>query len=152
MRTLHLALYAALVLTPSAHAGKFYKWVDDQGVTHYTTTPPEDSPAVTVDVKTGERSTGAPEESGQPIQDQAASEGEKSEQSTAVDEEKQAQIEQRNAENCEIAKRNEFNLTHRDRILVKDEKTGEDRYLTPEELSEWRTRTKSDLEQYCSPQ
>jgi hypothetical protein len=41
MTRLILALGLALLLAPSAEATRFYKWVDENGVTHYSDSPPE---------------------------------------------------------------------------------------------------------------
>ena len=47
------ALCLTLMLSPASHAGKFYKWVDAQGVTHYGENPPDTETAAVVNVKTG---------------------------------------------------------------------------------------------------
>ena len=56
-----------------------------------------------------------------------------------------------NRKNCAIARKNAFNLKHRDRIRVADEETGEQRYLTPTELQQWRTRTQQQIQEFCDP-
>lgn len=41
MRLLLILIFSALILLyQPVHAGKFYKWVDSEGNTHYTSTPP----------------------------------------------------------------------------------------------------------------
>ncbi len=144
------ALAICLTLAAPAQASSFYKWVDENGVTHYSARPPEDRPSQEVDVRTGEtRESGDDPQQAEPAlateEDEAGDEELK--QELAQEKER---IEQQNQENCEIARRNQFNLKHRDRIRITDEDTGEERYLTPEELEEWRERTEKEIEEYCS--
>ena len=47
------ALCLALLLSPAGYAGKYYKWVDSEGVTHYGESPPDTETAAVVNVKTG---------------------------------------------------------------------------------------------------
>lgn len=145
------ALAICLTLAIPAQASSFYKWVDENGVTHYTAQPPEDRPSQQVNVRTGKtRVNGedSPQDEGPTLptgEDEA--ENEDLEQELAKEKER---IEQQNQENCEIARRNQFNLKHRDRIRITDEDTGEERYLTPEELEEWRERTDEEIDEYCN--
>lgn len=145
------ALAICLTLASPAQASSFYKWVDENGVTHYSAQPPEDRPSQEVDVRTGETREND-DDSPQGNSPALATEEEEAgnedlEQELAKEKER---IEQQNRENCEIARRNQFNLKHRDRIRITDEDTGEERYLTPEELKEWRERTEKEIEEYCS--
>jgi len=154
MQTVKLLLPLILALALPAEADKFYKWVDESGATHYTTTPPDNLPAQTVDVTTGKETSSTTDEDPQGKGEEEAGEEtavEDAEQKKSRREQALARFQQQNAENCEIARNNDFNLTHRNRIRVKDEDTGEQRYLTPEELTEWRSKTKSQLAEFCTP-
>jgi len=48
-RALLLALVLAPLLVPGAHATRTYKWVDDDGVTHYSQHPPPDREAKVIE-------------------------------------------------------------------------------------------------------
>jgi hypothetical protein len=51
MTRLILALGLALLLAPSAEATRFYKWVDEDGVTHYSDSPPDHDRYERIDVR-----------------------------------------------------------------------------------------------------
>lgn len=141
-------------MIPTAQADKFYKWVDDQGVTHYTSRPPADKPAKTVNVSSGETSEqqdespdSKPETNPGPKQ---AKEPPKPAEPSEAEKQELARIKQKNAEYCEIARRNDYQLNYRDRARVTDPNTGEMRYLTDEELAAERVKAKGQIEQYCN--
>lgn len=53
-----LAILLALPVT--AHTATYYRWVDDQNVTHYTTHPPEDRASEKVNIYGSKKSTATP--------------------------------------------------------------------------------------------
>jgi hypothetical protein len=58
---LRAAVLAACVLAaPSAFADAMYKWVDEKGVTHFSSDPPPDGKAQKIDVKPAPPSSSAP--------------------------------------------------------------------------------------------
>ncbi|GMR08433.1 MAG: hypothetical protein BMS9Abin26_1438 [Gammaproteobacteria bacterium] len=53
MRKLLILIFSALIfLSQPLHAGKFYKWVDSEGNTHYTSTPPPETAVSEEKIKT----------------------------------------------------------------------------------------------------
>ena len=113
------ALAAVLVaLAASLGAGaaeRVYKWVDDQGVTHYSQTPPPGVKATPVEVTTGKagRTEGDPvaryRELLSPPKEKAGAER------GGIDPAKEAEA---RARNCKMARERLAILTARSRILV----------------------------------
>lgn len=70
IRLLPLIILATLLAAaaPATAETRIYKWVDDDGVTHYTQQPPPKGEAVELDPETGV-GTGAPEEAQAPADD-----------------------------------------------------------------------------------
>lgn len=98
-------LSAALMLSFSVHA-QIYKWVDENGQTHYSQQPPESGQAETVDVPPPPPI--APEQARDEVQElidqqQAAEQAEQEAQQQAQQEAEQEAIRQ---ENCRIAQQN----------------------------------------------
>jgi len=96
---------AALLLSFSVHA-QIYKWVDENGQTHYSQQPPESGQAETVDVPPPPPI--APEQAREEVQElidqqQAAEQAEQEAQQQA---QKQAEQEAAREENCRIARNN----------------------------------------------
>src|SRR5690606_33223900 len=55
-RMLAPALLMLVLISLSAEAAKFYKWVDKDGVTHYSAQPPAGTSAETLNLRTGQSS------------------------------------------------------------------------------------------------
>lgn len=121
-----------LSLSTQAWAGKFYKWVDEQGTTHYSAQPPREKPSQQIDINVnrssdanadGETSKAAPAQ--QPAPDQQMS-----------DSERIAEIERRSreavAKNCEIMRKNLETLSQHARVRSVGE-DGEVRMLGEDE-------------------
>lgn len=124
------ALCLTLLLSPASHAGKFYKWVDSQGVTHYGENPPDTETAAVVNVKTGASSD----------QEQAIEQlEEKRKAAEAANQapEEDAELTQQNREimanNCKIQRQNLAQLKANRRVKETDA-NGEVRYLDGEEI------------------
>ena len=126
------ALCLALLLSPASHAGKFYKWVDAQGVTHYGENPPDTETAAVVNVKSG-----ASSDQQQAIE--ALEEKRKAAESarTAPPQES-ANVESENREimanNCKIQRQNLSQLKSNRRVKETDA-NGEIRFLEEEEIN-----------------
>ena len=125
------ALCLTLLLSPASHAGKFYKWVDSQGVTHYGENPPDTETAAVVNVKTGASSD--QNEAIEKLEEKRKA-SETAKQDTAPE---ASEIEKQNREimanNCKIQRQNLAQLKANRRVKETDEK-GEVRYLGEEDI------------------
>lgn len=148
MKHLSLVVLSGLLLTigMTAHAGKAYKWQDDDGSWHYSEKPPLEKEAETLKIKTGslveEPTTEEPDDANKntkPTEEQPIK------QSPEV----AAAERERKTKNCEIAKKNLKSLTDRPRIIYTDKEKGEERYLTSEEHDEWRQKSKDQVKEFC---
>ncbi len=145
-----MMVVGALAALPApGQAAKFYKWVDEQGVTHYTEKAPEGTNATTVRVG-DTTSSDAEDEIKQLGERRAATEAEKKKAAEnapktpaagAADERKRQQ------ENCDQHRKNMAVLQAGGRISTTDEK-GERRYLSPEEIQA-QTKTSEDEIKRC---
>ncbi|MGD8177240.1 DUF4124 domain-containing protein [Marinimicrobium sp. ARAG 43.8] len=131
------ALVMVSALGHSAQAEQVYRWVDDEGVTHFTAHPPQNRPAEALRPKTGhsepvDYSQRFPTPDDHPLSSDRDSqpEGEPSQP------ENQQQA-------CSQARENLTILERGGRIAVQDD-NGEPRFLNQEEVSE-RTATARQL-------
>lgn len=128
-----------------------YRWVDDDGVTVYSQTPPADGRRSEVTPLPGTSPPRAPsqqpdtqlQEIEQYLEDQqedrklAKERSEKEQQEAAV-----------NSHNCEVAKNNLKNLESLGRRLLKTE-TGEYKRLTEEERQALMQEARDQIQLYC---
>lgn len=125
------ALCFALTVSPLTHAGKFYKWVDGNGVTHYGENPPDTETASVVNVKAG-----ASSDQNQAVERLEAQRKAAQQPAKAADD-PNAEIERRNKEimanNCRIQKQNLSQLQANSRVKETNEQ-GEVRYLDAKEI------------------
>ncbi len=134
-----------------ATAEAVYKWTDAEGVTHFSAQPPADRQAQQIQVEapppTG--AAGAKEQPGK-----AADDGRPKDPAEGLagpSAEELARQEEQRRQNCETAKRNLETLKTRAHVRIRDEKTGEDRYLTPEEHQQWQKDSALRIDEYCAP-
>ncbi|MGB3623938.1 DUF4124 domain-containing protein [Ketobacter sp. MCCC 1A13808] len=130
---LPVAILATMMLASPLHAAKFFKWVDDQGVTHYGENPPDTETAQTINVKSG-----ASSDQQQAVDNLEAMRKSSSETKELSREDKNAEIERRNkaimAQNCKDQQRNLGQLKANRR--VKETGTdGEIRFLDEAEIA-----------------
>ncbi len=143
--SLALALAAPLVAAETV-----YKWVDEHGVTQFSALPPagrtaeklkveapEAAPSPATDTKSAAADDGRPKDITKGIANPSAAD--------------LAQEEKKRAENCATAKRNLESLNTRAHVRIKDENSGEDRYLTPEEHEKWTKDSALRVDEYCKP-
>ncbi len=112
------AALLALALGAGAAAGeRVYKWVDEQGVTHYSQTPPAGVEATPLDVATGAPAGGAAGETLERYRKVLAppKPAQEKEAGRKVDPAKEAEA---RARNCKVARERLAILTARSRILV----------------------------------
>lgn len=124
------------VMSNDAHAAKkFYKWVDKDGVTHYSERPPKGKQAEVVNTYTGR---------GTPPPNQAAKEKEEK-----PEEETQAAPQPiKNPEVCQSARRNLEILNRNNRVRLKDE-NGELTILSQEQKEKQRKTAEKAVKDHC---
>jgi hypothetical protein len=141
MKTLlFTTLLAGLMSLPcSANNNVYYKWVDENGQTHYGETPPAQTESQKVKVQTGH--------SEPTVYGGVDSSKNKGEQDQAKD---MAQTEQsvRDPETCKRAKKNLSVLNGRPRIRVTDEQ-GVYRFLTIDEINDSRDKMLTLIQENC---
>lgn len=152
-RPMVMALGVAGALAAStATAEAVYRWTDAEGVTHFSAQPPADQKAERIKVQAPPRAT-PPETDG--AADPAADDDDRPRDPTAgltgPTPEDLAEIERQRAQNCQTAKRNLETLQTRAHVRVRDEKTGEDRYLSAEEHQQWQKDSALRIKEYCAP-
>lgn len=143
------AIFAgALVTAFSAQGAKFYKWVDDNGVTHYGESPPDTDTAVQINVKSGASSDQQKAIENLEAKRKAAQE-QKEKDATA---DPAAEIEARNKEimqrNCETQRQNLGQLRANRRVKETTE-SGEVRYLSEEEISKRIEQVQAYINENC---
>ena len=124
------ALCLTLLLSPASHAGKFYKWVDSQGVTHYGENPPDTETAAVVNVKTGASSD--QEQAIEQLEEKRKA-AEAAKQAPEEDSELAKQNREIMANNCKIQRQNLAQLKANRRVKETDT-NGEVRYLDEEQI------------------
>lgn len=135
---LSLALTAVLA-SVSSSAEEYYKWVDDQGVTHYGQRPPKNTAA-----SRGETSIGHSAPSHYPSEQ--FTDNQKENTSAAKSTEKQQN--QKDPERCKAAKDNLNTINTSSRIKVKGE-DGQFNFLTPKEIAERKKDAQKAIGESC---
>ncbi len=120
-----LVIIGLLLTLPVLAGSKVYKWVDDDGVTHYDSSPPINQETTVIKPKTGHSEPVVYEQSASAI---AAEEA----KATA---EKEERLTLKDPKRCEAAKSNIKKLENFGRVRVQDENGGF-HYLTEEEQQE----------------
>lgn len=144
--TLIVTLALSLLLPATAVAKqKLYKWVDENGVTHYSAQPPANQETSEIRVSTGHSEpTKAPAAPASTSTNTSTSSEATTEQAAAPQ-----PVSTKDKEKCEATRKNIWNLENFPRVRAKDEKTGEIRYLTPEEHQERLNRAKELEKDFC---
>nr|WP_297403896.1 DUF4124 domain-containing protein [uncultured Marinobacter sp.] len=146
-----LTLTLLMAMAPAiATSASVYKWTDENGVIHFGDRQPTGMAAEKLNVRSGtssEASGGrsAPQERLKKMEEQQKTRKEK-ELETAAEE---ARRKQREA-NCATARSNLDIINRNARIRVSE--NGEQRYLSPEEIAEQRTKFKALAEENCNPE
>ena len=112
-----------LSVSTFSHAGKtFYRWKDDQGITHYGERPPKDRPYVTIDNLSNLKGSPPPQKS-------RISSTPKEAEPEASEE---PEVNLKNPKNCRYAK--DTLKTIRQNARVRIQENGSIRYLSQEEI------------------
>lgn len=148
INNLALAVLATTLCLP-LHAAQVYKWQDASGAWHFSEKPPIDEQAEVIKLKqqkTAEESADTDEsedenngEETSPREDRVSTNTEPKPAYTA--EEKRA--------NCDLAKKRLGGLETHPRVLINDDKSGEERYLTAEEHQEWQAKSRQEISEFC---
>lgn len=142
-----LFLICLVLATATAQAAPMYKWVDENGVTHFSEYPPESQAgAESVDVR------GIPSISGQASspsdQSETAAENTQSQQPLIPEVEK-VENPVKSPELCQQAQQNITQIQTNRRVRAADPETGELRYLTEDEIATQLENWQKRAETYC---
>jgi len=146
-----LTLTLLMAVAPgAAMSASVYKWTDENGVIHFGDQQPNGKQAEIVSVRAGtakptDSSRQSPQERLNSLEEQQA---EKQEQEKAA-QASEAQRKQR-AKNCEAAKKNLDIIRNKSRIRVDDGE--EQRYLTPEEIEQYKVKYEEAISEFCGPE
>ena len=137
----------ALVLASSVVASEvsIYKWVDDEGVVHFSHSHPANKEATEVDIQVAYSSSA--------IDSEKTTEEQKAEDDEENEELRLAQVEKNKKmfeENCQSAQANHKMLSNFKKVLMQDE-NGNEKLLTGEEITEQLEINKKHLDVYCEP-
>lgn len=162
MRIMASALFFML-FSLGVHAAKYYKWEDEQGITHYTAIAPSNTASETINTRTGERKApGGDSENRAPSNnigpdDQTATtnpEPDLAQQPATPkvappSQQELARIQEEKNNNCKKTQKNLETLTNRPRVRINDRDTGELRYLTPEEQLSMKEDAEKYIDEFC---
>lgn len=142
MRHMILTGSLMLALSTAAMAGQVYKWVDAQGVTHFSAQPPQGQQATTISTSAPppRQATPAPS-AGTPLDPEQA----------AIDKQVKKQVAAQEAERkkyCENARTNLAQLENNPRVRV--ETDGEVRRLGEDERQERIAELKKSIAENCN--
>lgn len=127
-----LCMATLISLGSLATADTFHRWVDENGVTHYSKTAPQGRQSETIST-----TTGTPAQQSAPMAEPAPADHH--ETSTSSADEVQAKWCQQHRENLDI-------LQNKDRVQQQDPDTGEMRTLTEAERAEMIKQIEAQLE------
>lgn len=140
LQTIGLALLMTLG-SADLLAGKsgYYRWVDDEGETHFTQKPPQGKPSVFIETVSGRQGKAPSTESAQSGSSNRA----------APEPGKMEVLPPKNPELCTRAKGNMESLSISGARIKATGKDGEARYLTPEEIEVQKQRAKDVIDIHC---
>lgn len=143
MRLMILTGSLLLALSTSAMASQIYKWVDDQGVTHFGAQPPQGQSATSINTATPQPRTPAPAPTAMPASDDA--------QQKAIDDKVKDQVAKQEAERkkyCESARTNLAQLENNPRVRIEGD-NGELRRIGEDERQQRITELKKSIDETC---
>lgn len=131
-------------------AAKYYKWVDENGTTHYTATPPASGEGEVIKVKAGASSD--KDAALKRLKERRAKLQQEAEARANPEVDPNAEIEKENAEitkkNCEIYRKNLKTMQENARVRSTDE-NGEVRVLPEEERQSRMNKAKEYIDKNC---
>lgn len=143
-----LIIIASGCLGLSAHGGKIYKWVDQQGVTHYSEQAPTDKKTETVRINPHQAESESPqplsmEAEAETQQPQLPGEADLSQQQLPTEQQKTEQQKRVQQQNCATAQQKLLALQNAGRVRQLDADSGEYIYL-PDEVKLAQIQQMSD--------
>lgn len=146
-----LILCAGLILAPErAMAAKYYKWVDEDGVTHYSAQPPKKGEGEIIRVKSGQSSD--KDSAMKRLEERRAKLQQDADKRNNPKSDPQEEADKRNAEinkkRCESFRKNLKIMTENSRVRMLDEK-GESRVLPEEERQKKIKEAKDFIQENC---
>jgi hypothetical protein len=146
-------LSLAFAFCTVVHGADIYKWVDDDGNTQYTATPPQLGVPFKKLHKPSAPSTD-PEAAMQKLRDQAAAASQSADDGVAGDEQAAGQAgDDRKAlwaKNCELAQAN-VEMLQSDRDVAQADESGNKVLLAGEARQKALRRAQKNVEYYCEP-
>ncbi|MHC8323976.1 DUF4124 domain-containing protein [Pseudomonas sp. GB2N2] len=139
MRTFFLAASLLIGISPVCMAAQIYKWIDEQGVTHFDAQPPQGREATTVVTPSSPSEKPAALPNSNTIGDQKA-----------IDQSVKKQVAEQQAKLnafCEQARTNLAQLQNNPRI--REEVDGEMRRLTDEQRQERTAEAQRQITEHC---
>ncbi|MCG8316143.1 MAG: DUF4124 domain-containing protein [Pseudomonadales bacterium] len=134
----------------SSQAAKYYKWVDDDGVTHYSAQPPNKGEGEIIKVKAGASSD--KESAMKRLEERRAKLQQDAENRANPEKDMQAEADRMNTEAnkkaCETNKKNLKIMTEHSRVRMLD-KDGQARVLPEEERQASIKKAKEFIQQNC---
>lgn len=146
-----LLLVVFTLMSNPASAGKIYKWVDAEGVTHYTQHPPKDQSIEKEQIKIKNKKPHGADEAAEKLESnrkallESAADRKTSSKTDPEDAERQEAIDK----NCQIARDNLKQLKEHARVREAGE-DGELRYLSEEEHQKRKDDNAAFLQDNCS--
>ena len=143
MRLMILTGSLLLALSTSAMASQIYKWVDEQGVTHFGAQPPQGQDATSINTATPPPRAPAPAPTTPPASDDA--------QQKAIDDQVKDQVAKQEAERkkyCESARTNLAQLENNPRVRIEGD-NGELRRIGEDERQQRITELKKSIDETC---
>ncbi len=141
-------LALALILAPAmAGAAQVYKWTDGDGVIHFGDRQPTGTKAEQISVRSGTPQLIRQPATAQEQLDELDKRQQAEAARAAAETETVARQAQRDA-NCQAAKQNLGIISKNGRIRMTV--NGEQRFLTPEEIAQQKSRLEEIVEQSCS--
>lgn len=144
MRHMILTGTLMLALSTTAMAGQIYKWVDEQGVTHFGAQPPQGQQATTINPSIPAPRPTASEpapSSEEPLDSEQAAIDEKVKEQVAAEEAERKQF-------CESARTNLAQLENNPRLRIEEE--GEVRRIDENERQQRITDLKKSIAEHCN--
>lgn len=139
---------ALLILASASSAAKFYKWVDDNGVTHYGANPPQGVVAKEVNTRANASSDqDRAIEALEAKRDQAAKEREKAAKAAEEARREKTEPEAVQQERCEQYRKNLDILLNKPTVRQENPETGEMEVIDQEKREEILKKTREALEQ-----
>lgn len=151
MTTTGAALLGALLMASVAAAAQFYKWTDEQGVTHYSEDPPPKSATGTSEVKVQTRLPSDSDEAVSNLQkqrDETLKASDKAKEDATKSKVDVSKAPEKYAEKCKTLQANLQAMQEHGRVKETDDK-GEVRVLTDEEKNNRMDETQRQIKAFC---